>query len=67
MADIAELNLNLARGLPDSENIDVQQYLHRLDTWSRLVAAKTERGCRCFIARRWSSTVPCRSFACWRW
>ena len=43
MADIAELNLNLARGLPDSENIDVQQYLHRLDTWSRLVAAKTER------------------------
>ena len=43
MADIAEVNLNLARGLPGSDNIDVQQYLRRLDTWFRLVAEKTDR------------------------
>ena len=43
MTDIAELNLKLARGLPGSEDLDVEQCLARLDTWSRLVAAKTDR------------------------
>ena len=43
MTDIAELNLNLARGLPGSEDLDVEQCLARLDAWARLVAAKTER------------------------
>jgi len=43
MTDIAELNLNLARGLPGSEELDVEQCLARLDAWSRLVAAKTDR------------------------
>ena len=45
MTDTAELNLNLARGLPGAETLDVEQYLARLDAWVRLVAAKTER-CR---------------------
>jgi hypothetical protein len=43
MTDIAETNLNLAIGLPGSETLDVEQCLARLDTWSRLVASKTDR------------------------
>ena len=37
------MNLNLGRGLPGLKDLDVQQYLARLDTWSRLVATKTNR------------------------
>ena len=43
MTDMAEVNLNLARGLPGSEDLDVERCLARLDAWSRLVATKTER------------------------
>ena len=43
MSDLAETNLNFACGLPGSETLDVAGYLRQLDTWARLVAAKTER------------------------
>ncbi len=43
MTEIAETNLNLARGLPGAETLDVPSYLERLTTWAGLVRTKTER------------------------
>ena len=67
MTDIAELNLNLARGLPVrrpsmSSSISVV-WTPGLGSWPRNRGA----GCRCFITRQQSSTARCQSFACWRW
>jgi len=42
-AEIGEMNLALAAGLPGAEGLDVPCYLRRLDGWARLVAAKTDR------------------------
>ena len=43
MTDIAQVNLELAKGLPSSETLDVAGYLQRLDDWAQIVATKTER------------------------
>ena len=43
MTDIGNVNLELARGLPTCEILDVAGYLQRLDAWARLVAGTTER------------------------
>ena len=43
MTDIAQVNLELAQGLPSSETLDVAGYLRRLDEWAQIVATKTER------------------------
>ena len=43
MTDIAQVNLELAQGLPSSETLDVAGYLQRLDDWTETVANTTER------------------------
>jgi hypothetical protein len=43
MTDLAQTNLNLARGLPGAEGLDVPAHLRKLAAWTRLVAANTDR------------------------
>ncbi len=43
MNDLAQVNLELAGGLPTCENLDVPAYQRRLDDWVSFIATKTER------------------------
>ena len=43
MREIAEVSLNLARGLPGAETLDVPRCLQQLNVWARLVAGETKR------------------------
>lgn len=40
--DIARMNLLCATGLPGAESVDVDEYLERLDSWAKHIAAMTE-------------------------
>jgi hypothetical protein len=41
--EIARRNLLMAKGLPHAENLDVDQYVARLDAWAERVRYQTER------------------------
>ena len=41
-AEIAEVNLKTAAGLPEAESLDIPCYLQRFDAWSKLIGARTE-------------------------
>jgi hypothetical protein len=51
-ADLGELNLAAADGLPGSEGLDVRESLSRLDAWSDLVRVDAKRAARLRGAHR---------------